>query len=382
MSTARSPTLALACELVGRESVTPADGGCQRLLAERLGALGFACRELPFGEVSNLWAERGDGSPTLLFAGHTDVVPPGPLEAWSSPPFEPSVREGMLYGRGAADMKGGLAAMVTACERFVGANPRHRGTIAFLVTSDEEGVAVDGTTRVVEWLREQGRRVEWCVVGEPSSEQRHGDLVRNGRRGSLGAELIVHGQQGHIAYPHLADNPIHRLARVAAELAGENWDAGNEYFPATTFQVSNVAAGTGADNVIPGQAAMRFNFRFGTASTVERLSERTAQIVARHAPHHELRWRLSGQPFLTPPGELTEALGAAIRRHTGIAPQLSTGGGTSDGRFIATLGTQVVELGPVNASIHKLDEHVRCADLDTLSEIYETLLGSLLPPGA
>ncbi len=378
MSAAHSPTLSLACDLIARESVTPTDAGCQAMLAARLSASGFRCETLQFGEVTNLWATWGEGRRTLLFAGHTDVVPAGPLELWDTPPFTPTVREGLLFGRGAADMKGSIAAMVTAAERFTARHGAPAATLAFLITSDEEGVAVDGTARVVEELRKREQPVDWCVVGEPSSGASLGDTVRNGRRGSLSATLRVIGRQGHVAYPQLADNPIHRLARIAAALSEERWDDGNRYFPPTSLQVSNIAAGTGAENVIPAHADMRFNFRFGSASEPEALQSRSEAIVAAHASRYTLDWRLSGQPFYTPEGRLTEAVSTAVAEHLGIEPQLSTGGGTSDGRFIAPLGAQVVELGPINATIHQVNEHVSIADLERLSAVYEDIMQRLL----
>jgi succinyl-diaminopimelate desuccinylase len=378
VSTGRSQTLSLACELIARESVTPQDGGCQAVIAQRLRKSGFACETLSFGDVTNLWATCGNGERTLVFAGHTDVVPCGPLDEWDTPPFTPTVRDGILYGRGAADMKGSLAAMVTAAERFVAQHGEPAATMAFLITSDEEGPSVDGTARVVDELRRRGQKVHWCVVGEPSSSTVLGDTVRNGRRGSLSGKLRVLGQQGHIAYPHQADNPIHRMARIVAVLRDERWDEGNEYFPPTSLQVSNIAAGTGAENIIPGSAEMHFNFRFSSASTADALQTRSEAIVADHAQRYELDWRLSGLPFLTPAGKLTEAVSEAVARHLQIRPQLSTGGGTSDGRFIAQLGTQVVELGPINATIHQINEHVDIADLDRLSSVYEDIMRRLL----
>lgn len=373
-----SATLDLALDLIGRNSVTPEDGGCQEVMIARLEALGFAVERLPFGNVQNFWARRGTAAPLLAFAGHTDVVPPGPLDEWDSDPFQPEIRDGMLYGRGTADMKGSLAAMVTACERFLDTHPDHGGSIAFLITSDEEGPSVDGTVRVVEWLEARGEKIDWCLVGEPTSGKRLGDSIRNGRRGSLNGVLKVHGQQGHVAYPHLADNPVHRAAPAVAELCAERWDDGNEFFPPTTFQISNMHAGTGAENVIPGELELLFNFRYSTETDDERLRQRVTAILDRHGLHYELNWRLSGRPFLTPRGELVDAVCHAVRAVTGYDTELSTGGGTSDGRFIAPTGAQVVELGPANATIHKINECVRCADLDGLSSIYEQLLSELL----
>ncbi|MDP1519512.1 succinyl-diaminopimelate desuccinylase [Porticoccus litoralis] len=376
--TTESPTLDLTCELIRRRSVTPFDDGCQQLMIERLEALGFCVVRLPFGDVENFWAVHGKNGPTLCFAGHTDVVPTGPENDWQRPPFEPKIESGILYGRGAADMKGSLAAMITSVERFLADHQDHRGQIAFLITSDEEGIAVDGTVKVVEWLREQNAIPEWCIVGEPSSSKQVGDVVKNGRRGSLGAELTVKGIQGHVAYPHLADNPIHRIAPALAELAAESWDNGNDFFPATSFQVSNIQGGTGATNVIPGKVHVVFNFRFSTEVTAEQLRERTGAILDKHNLDYDIQWHLSGQPFLTAEGELVEATVASIREVTGLSTELSTAGGTSDGRFIAPFGTQVVELGPVNATIHKVDECASVADIDQLSIIYQRILEKLL----
>jgi len=378
MTTPQSATLSLACELIARDSTTPDDAGCQQLIGQRLAACGFHLEPMRFGEVDNLWARRGTTQPVLCFAGHTDVVPTGPLEHWDSAPFQPVVRDGMLYGRGAADMKGSLAAMVVAIERFVAAHPTHRGSIALLITSDEEGPATDGTVKVVETLVARNEPVDWCIVGEPSSTALVGDVVKNGRRGSLNARLLVKGRQGHVAYPHLARNPIHLAAPALAELADEVWDQGNDFFPPTSFQISNVHSGTGATNVVPGELEALINFRFSTESTVEGLQERVRGILDRHGLDYELDWTLSGLPFLTEPGELLDGVAAAIRQVTGRDTQASTSGGTSDGRFIATMGTQVVELGPVNATIHQLNEHVSASDLDTLSDIYFTTLQRLL----
>lgn len=373
-----SDTLQLARELIRRRSVTPDDAGCQDLLAGRLEPLGFRMERLRFGDVDNLWARRGDSGPVLAFAGHTDVVPTGPLEHWSADPFAAEIRDGFLYGRGAADMKGSLAAMVTACERFIAAHPDHRGSLAFLITSDEEGPSVDGTVKVVETLEGRGEKIDWCVVGEPTSAERVGDVIKNGRRGSLNGRLTVHGQQGHVAYPHLADNPVHRFAPAMAELCAETWDRGNEFFPPTTFQISNLHAGTGAENVIPGDLEAMFNFRFCTESSEADLRRRVQAILDRNGLRYALDWKLSGEPFLTPRGELVQAACAAVRAVTGAEPELSTSGGTSDGRFIAPTGAQVVELGPVNATIHKIDECVRCEDLDLLSAMYEGIMARLL----
>ncbi len=373
-----SATVDLARELVSRASVTPGDAGCQQLLGERLAALGFELEPMAFGEVSNLWARRGRAGPLFCFAGHTDVVPPGPADRWQHPPFSAAVHDGALWGRGAADMKGSLAAMVTACEAFVGTHPDHRGSIAFLITSDEEGPSVDGTVKVVEALEARGETIRWCLVGEPSSTDRAGDTVKNGRRGSLGGRLTVHGVQGHVAYPHLADNPIHALAPALLELTTTSWDQGSEHFPPTTFQISNIHGGTGADNVIPGELEVWFNFRFSTAVTAPELKERVAAILRHHGVRHDIHWRLSGEPFLTPAGALVDAVQAAVKTVTGMDTRLSTAGGTSDGRFIAPTGAEVVELGPVNATIHKVDERVDVADLDRLSLMYLRVLEELL----
>ena len=371
-------TLELCCELIRRPSVTPEDAGCQAVLMEKLRALDFTCTELPFGEVSNFWAERGTQGPLLVFAGHTDVVPSGPIAQWNTPPFEPSLQDGVLFGRGSADMKGSLAAMVVACEEFVAEHPHHPGRIGFLITSDEEGAAVDGTVRVLQYLQRRGQSIDWCVVGEPSSATTLGDTIKNGRRGSLGAVLTVHGVQGHIAYPHLADNPIHRLLPALHALTTEVWDEGNEFFPPTSLQVSNITGGTGATNVIPGEVQVVFNFRFSTEVTDGALRHRTEAILRTHGLDYAIEWQLSGQPFLTPSGQLVDAAVASIRECTGQEPQLSTAGGTSDGRFIAPTGAQVVEVGPVNATIHKLNEQVLAADLPRLAAIYKGILRRLL----
>ncbi|MEJ2418962.1 MAG: succinyl-diaminopimelate desuccinylase [Exilibacterium sp.] len=373
-----SPTLTLACELIARPSVTPEDAGCQAMMIERLEAIGFKVQHLRFGEVENFWAIRGDKGPIVAFAGHTDVVPTGPESQWQRPPFKPVVEAGNLYGRGAADMKGSLAAMVTACERFVALHPDHRGQIAFLITSDEEGPAQDGTVKVVEWLQQRAIDITWCIVGEPSSNTEVGDVIKNGRRGSLGATLTVKGVQGHVAYPHLADNPIHRLAPALAELTAERWDEGNKFFPATSFQVSNINGGTGATNVIPESVQAVCNFRFSTQVTAAKLRRRTEAILDKHQLNYNIDWNLSGEPFLTATGNLVDAVVDAIRAVTGRETVLSTAGGTSDGRFIAPTGAQVVELGPVNATIHKIDECVCAGDLDILSTVYEQTLVNLL----
>ncbi|MBI1421983.1 MAG: succinyl-diaminopimelate desuccinylase [Gammaproteobacteria bacterium] len=373
-----SPTLQLSKDLIARASVTPADAGCQTLLAERLSKLGFRIEHLRFGEVDNLWAQRGTGEDLFVFAGHTDVVPTGPESDWSSPPFTPTLKDGMLYGRGAADMKGSIAAMVTACERFTAQHPSHKGAIGFLITSDEEGPAVDGTVKVVDWLQQHKQSIRWCLVGEPTSTNKVGDIIKNGRRGSLNGRLIVHGQQGHVAYPHLARNPIHLAAPALNELCAITWDNGNDHFPPTTFQVSNIHGGTGASNVIPGHLTIDFNFRFSTEVTDALLKERVETLLKKYQLRFDLEWSLSGQPFLTPAGELVDATQQAVQDICGYRAELSTSGGTSDGRFIAPTGAQVLELGPVNATIHKVDEHVSVADLDTLSRIYERILERLL----
>lgn len=373
-----SATLDLTLDLLARPSLTPADAGCQEVMIGRLAALGFHVERMRFGEVDNFWARRGTAAPVLCFLGHTDVVPTGPLEAWHSDPFVPVIRDGLLYGRGAADMKSGLAAMVTAAEEFVQAHPAHRGSIAMLITSDEEGRSVDGTKRVVEALTARGERVDWCVVGEPSSTEHVGDAVKIGRRGSLSGKLKVHGVQGHIAYPQLADNPIHAFVPALAELCGRRWDTGNEHFQPTSFQVANIAAGTGAPNVIPGELNARFNFRYSPIQTQAGLKQAVVEVLERHEVRHTLEWFESGEPFYTAPGLLTGAVSDAVIEVTGKAPAFSTSGGTSDGRFIAPTGTQVVELGVVNVSIHKVDECVRVADIDALHHMYVALMRKLL----
>jgi succinyl-diaminopimelate desuccinylase len=373
-----SETIELAKALIERASVTPDDAGCQPLIAERLQALGFSIESLRFGEVDNLWARRGSAAPLFVFAGHTDVVPPGPLADWDSDPFTATTRDGCLYGRGAADMKSSIAAMVTACERFLAVNPGHRGSIGFLITSDEEGPATDGTVKVIEHLQSRSEAIDFCLVGEPSSEKELGDVIKNGRRGSLNGRLCIRGRQGHVAYPQLAENPIHRAAPVLAVLAAEEWDRGNEFFPPTTFQISNIHGGTGAENVIPGEIDVVFNLRFSTESTAEALRGRVEAILDRHGLDYELAWKLSGEPFLTPAGELVDAASEAIREITGKPTRLSTAGGTSDGRFIAPTGSQVLELGPLNATIHQVNEHVGAGNIETLSEIYERILERLL----
>ena len=368
----------LTSALIRRASLTPEDAGCQRVIAERLAHAGLAIERLRYGDVDNLFATHGTGDPVLVFLGHTDVVPPGPLDAWTSPPFEPALRDGRLYGRGAADMKSGVAAMTIALEDFVRANPDHRGTVALLLTSDEEGIGKDGVRRVADEFRRRGQRIDWCVVGEPSSREKLGDLIRIGRRGSLTGRLHVRGVQGHVAYPDRAKNPIHMLAPALAELAATRWDEGNDAFPPTSFQVSNLNAGTGADNVIPGALDAVVNFRFGTASSAASLRERVERVLKGCGVDATIDWWLSGEPFLTREGPLREAVVAAIGEHCGIAPEASTGGGTSDGRFIAPLGAEVVELGPVNASIHKIDESVALDELERLPRLYRSIAERLL----
>lgn len=370
--------LDLAKELIARRSVTPDDAGCQAILAQRLASAGFACETMPYGAVTNLWARRGTGLPLLCFAGHTDVVPPGPLDQWRSDPFVPTIRDGKLFGRGAADMKSSIASFVVAVEAFVRSCPSHRGSIGFLVTSDEEGPAVDGTARVVERLRERGETISWCLVGEPTSVSALGDVIKNGRRGSLSGRLSVRGLQGHIAYPHLARNPIHQLAPALAELAAIEWDGGTADFPPTTWQVSNVHAGTGATNIIPGLIVLDFNFRFSTANTDESLRARFESILQRHRLDYAIDWTTASQPFITARAELVSAVEDAIQDCMRRQPTLSTDGGTSDGRFIATICNQVVELGPINASIHKVDEHIDLEALDQLPAIYLEVLRRLV----
>jgi succinyl-diaminopimelate desuccinylase len=381
-----NPTLELTEDLISRASVTPQDGGCLELLASRLQTLGFVCERLDSGpadfRVSNLWAIRAGqpGSPTLVFAGHTDVVPTGPLEQWRSAPFVPSHHEGKLYGRGAADMKTSLAAMVVACEEFLARRPDPELSLAFLLTSDEEGPSRDGTVAVVRELQTRGQRLDYCIVGEPTSVDRLGDMIKNGRRGTLSARLRIKGVQGHIAYPHLARNPIHAFAPALAELTATEWDRGNDHFPPTSWQISNIHAGTGATNVIPGELVVDFNFRFSTESSAETLKRRVIDILQRHGVDHELIWTLGGEPFLTPAGALVQAMRGSIAEHTGLQAELSTTGGTSDGRFIARICEQVVEFGPINASIHKIDEHVCVADIEPLKNIYRGVLERLDRP--
>ncbi len=373
-----TPTLQLAVDLIARPSVTPEDEGCQALMMERLAALGFNNEPLRFGDTDNFWSRKGNSQPVVCFAGHTDVVPTGPEANWDNPPFEPKIIDGMLHGRGAADMKGSLAAFLVATERFVEKYPDHKGSIAYLITSDEEGPAHNGTVKVIETLEARNEKIDMCVVGEPSSTTLVGDVIKNGRRGSLGCVLTVKGKQGHVAYPHLAKNPVHIAAPALAELASEEWDKGNDFFPATSFQISNINAGTGATNVIPGTCEVVFNFRYSTELTAEILKERTEAILNKHGLEYDIDWKLSGQPFLTDKGALVEAAVKAIKDVTGRETELSTSGGTSDGRFIAPTGAQVVELGPINATIHQVNEHVSADDLNTLTDIYEAMLVELL----
>ncbi|MEY4370093.1 MAG: hypothetical protein RL564_2043 [Pseudomonadota bacterium] len=373
-----SKTLALTEELISLHSVTPADGGCQLKMAERLSPLGFQCETIASGDVTNLWARRGSAQPLLVFAGHTDVVPTGPLERWSSDPFIPTHRDGKLYGRGAADMKTSLAAMVVAVEEFVAAHPNHKGSIGFLITSDEEGPAIDGTVIVCNQLKARGEQLDYCVVGEPTSVKHVGDMIKNGRRGTMSGKVIIKGIQGHIAYPHMAKNPIHLAMPALAELAAIEWDQGNEYYLPTSWQMSNIHAGTGASNVIPGECVVDFNFRFATSSTVEGLQQRVHDVLDKHGLEYDLKWIVGGLPFLTPRGSLSEALSAAIKAETGMDTELSTTGGTSDGRFIAQICPQVVEFGPTNASIHKIDEHIAVSEIEPLKNIYRRTLENLL----
>jgi len=375
-----SRTLLLTEELIALDSVTPHDRGCQQRLIELLAPLGFACESIESNGVTNLWARKGTTSPVFVFAGHTDVVPSGPEHQWTSNPFTPTRRDGKLYGRGASDMKTSIAAMVVACEEFIAAHADHKGSIAFLITSDEEGPAVDGTAVVCERLEERGETLDYCLVGEPTSSHVLGDTIKNGRRGSLSGHLVIKGIQGHIAYPHLARNPIHQAAPALAELAAEVWDEGNEYYAPTSWQVSNIQGGTGANNVIPGQLALDFNFRFSTASTADGLEARVHAILDRHGLDYELEWTLSGQPFLTPKGTLSDAVCSAIFDELGVPTELSTSGGTSDGRFIARICPQVIEFGPPNASIHKIDEHIELRYIDPLKNIYRRTLEQLLAP--
>ena len=373
-----STTLTLAKDLISRASVTPEDAGCQRLIAERLEKIGFKAKHLRFADVDNLWITRGEGAPSLIYVGHTDVVPTGPLENWTSDPFQPEIRDGCLYGRGAADMKGSIASMTTALERFIAEHPDHKGTIGMLITSDEEGPSINGTLKVVDYLNSRNIKIDWCLVGEPTCINTVGDVVKNGRRGSLGATLRVYGVQGHVAYPHLASNPIHLASPALTELGNTTWDNGNEFYPPTTFQISNIHAGTGADNVIPGHIDIMFNFRYSSEVTHEELRNRVESILDNYQLSYDIEWKLSGEPFLTPKGKLLETVVASVKEITGNDPEISTSGGTSDGRFIAPTGAEVVELGPVNASIHKIDECVKVDDLETLSNIYEQILRQLI----
>lgn len=371
-------TIALTCALIQRASVTPNDEGCQQLLGERLEKLGFTLETMVFEDTTNLWARRGTQGPVFCFAGHTDVVPAGAEHAWRYPPFSATRKDGYIFGRGAADMKGSLAAMVVATERFVANNPNHQGSIAFLITSDEEGPFINGTPKVIETLEARNEKITWCLVGEPSSTDELGDVVKNGRRGSLTGDLTVFGIQGHVAYPHLAENPVHNAAPALAELAQQHWDHGNSSFPPTSFQISNIQAGTGAGNVIPGELHVQFNFRFSTESSAESLKQNVVAVLDQHELDYSLQWKLNGEPFLTAAGDLVDATVKAIGDETGRLPKLSTAGGTSDGRFIAPTGAQVIELGPVNATIHKVNECVREADLETLTRVYEKVLQNLL----
>ncbi|MFQ2026134.1 succinyl-diaminopimelate desuccinylase [Aeromonas veronii] len=373
-----SDVIALAKDLIRRPSVTPLDEGCQTLMAERLARIGFVIEPMVFEDTTNLWARRGSEGPLFCFAGHTDVVPAGPLDKWHTPPFEPTIKDGVLYGRGAADMKGSLASMVVAVERFVAEHPDHTGSIAFLITSDEEGPFINGTTRVIDTLEARNEKIRWCIVGEPSSTAVVGDVVKNGRRGSITGDLLVRGVQGHVAYPHLADNPIHKAAPALAELTATVWDEGNAYFPPTSFQIANISAGTGASNVIPGELQVQFNFRFSTELTDMDIRERVEALLDKHGLDYQLSWTLSGQPFLTDTGALLDAAVAAIEAVNGQRPALLTTGGTSDGRFIAPTGAEVIELGPVNTTIHKVNECVKADDLDLLADMYQGVLERLL----
>ena len=371
------PVIELAQQLIKRPSLSPNDEGCQQLMIDRLQAIGFTVEAMDFEDTQNFWAWRGEGQ-TLAFAGHTDVVPTGDEKRWDNPPFEPAIRDGMLYGRGAADMKGSLAAMVVAAERFVAANPNHRGRLAFLITSDEEASATHGTVKVVEALMARNERLDYCLVGEPSSTERVGDVVKNGRRGSITANLHIHGVQGHVAYPHLADNPVHRAMPALNELVAIEWDRGNEFFPPTSMQIANVQAGTGSNNVIPGDLYVQFNFRFSTELTDAMIKQRVEELLERHQLNYSIEWRLSGQPFLTSRGALVDAVVNAVEHYSELTPQLLTTGGTSDGRFIAQMGALVVELGPVNATIHKVNECVNAADLQLLSRMYQRIMEQLV----
>ena len=373
-----SPTVALAMDLVSRPSVTPLDHGCQELMLARLEACGFSVERLKFDDVDNFWAVHGSDGPIFCFAGHTDVVPTGPVEQWTNLPFTPVLKDGLLFARGSADMKGSLAAMVVAAEQFVAEYPEHPGRLAFLITSDEEGIAINGTVRVVQWLEEHHIIPQWCLVGEPSSSEKCGDTIKNGRRGSLGCSMTIKGRQGHVAYPHLASNPIHLANPAINELINEVWDKGNQYFPPTSFQISNVSSGTGATNVIPGDIKILFNFRFSTEVTEVQLRQRAEDILDKHGLNYSMEWRLSGEPFLTATGLLVDVATQCIEEVTGLKTLLSTAGGTSDGRFIAPMGTEVVELGPLNSSIHRVDEHVSIDDLEKLTKIYQKIVSQLL----
>lgn len=373
-----SPTITLAKHLIDIDSVTPDDKGCQEIMIQRLEAIGFNINRLRFGEVDNLWAKRGQQKPLFVFAGHTDVVPSGPVKSWNTPPFETTIIDGILYGRGAADMKGSLAAMVTACERFIAKHPEHSGAIGFLITSDEEGPAIDGTVKVIDYLTEHNEQIDMCLVGEPSCTSELGDTIKNGRRGSLGCVLTIHGTQGHVAYPHLANNPIHLAAPALTELTQTEWDKGNDFFPPTSFQISNIHSGTGATNVIPGDIEIQFNFRFSTELNQQKITTWVEKILDSYSFEYDIQWTLSGNPFLTGEGKLVDAAIASIKDITGIDTELSTAGGTSDGRFIAPTGSQVIELGPLNATIHKVNECVAVEHLDKLSLIYEKIMEKLL----
>ncbi|WP_290701284.1 succinyl-diaminopimelate desuccinylase [Amphritea sp.] len=378
LSSPLSPTIELAKELISRRSVTPEDGGCQELMIERLEALGFHIERLQFEEVTNLWARRGTTGPVFCFAGHTDVVPTGPEENWDHPPFDPIIQDGFLCGRGAADMKGSIAAFMTALERFIEHHPDHDGSIALLITSDEEGPFVNGTTRVIDHLEARNEKINWCIVGEPSSTEKVGDVIKNGRRGSISGDLIIRGVQGHVAYPHLVENPIHLAAPALNDLASELWDEGNEFFPPTSLQISNIHAGTGATNVVPGHIDVQFNLRFSTEVTADQIKARTYEILNRYGLNFDINWTLSGNPFITDRSDLVEACVDSIKAITGLDTELSTSGGTSDGRFIAPTGAQVIELGPINATIHKVNERVKADDLNTLSSLYENIMARLL----
>ena len=371
-------TLELAKSLISQASITPDDKGCQSIMIERLKKIGFEVHSLKFADVDNFWATRGSSGPIFAFAGHTDVVPAGNEDEWNTVPFEPTIKDGYLYGRGAADMKGGLAAMVTATESFVKDNPNHKGTIAFLITSDEEGVAINGTVKVMDYLKEKNQKIDYCLLGEPSSTSVTGDVIKNGRRGSLNGVINVNGQQGHVAYPHLAKNPIHLFSQALSDLCSQEWDSGNEYFPATSFQISNIHSGDGVTNVIPGKAKIMFNFRYSTETTKEELMAKVHEILDNHKIDFTIDWSHSGYPFLTPVGDLVSACVSAVEEIKDITPELSTSGGTSDGRFIAQEGTQIVELGPVNATIHQVNESILVEDLEDLSHIYSKVLSKIL----